>query len=112
MCTSPTANYKLELLEALVQREQCIWRIQRSCGCPIPGSVQDQVGHRGLEQPALVGGVPARGRGWNWVSFKVPSNSDHPVILWEEEQTQRPEQSEGVNLYFMRYMQWSLRGQL
>uniref|UniRef100_A0A672V587 Promyelocytic leukemia n=1 Tax=Strigops habroptila TaxID=2489341 RepID=A0A672V587_STRHB len=36
---------------------------QRSCGCPIPGSVQGQVGHRGLEQPALVEGVPARGRG-------------------------------------------------
>ena len=35
----------------------------RSCGCPIPGSVQDQVGHRGLEKPALVEGVPAHGRG-------------------------------------------------
>ncbi|NXK80953.1 TBC20 protein, partial [Amazona guildingii] len=34
---------------------------QRSCGCPIPGSVQGQVGHRGLEQPALVAGV---GAGW------------------------------------------------
>ena len=36
---------------------------QRSCGCPIPGSVQGQVGHRGLEQAVLVEGVPARGRG-------------------------------------------------
>ena len=36
---------------------------QRSCGCPIAGSVQGQVGHRGLEQAALVKGVPARGRG-------------------------------------------------
>ena len=35
---------------------------QRSCGCPIPGSVQGQVG-RGLEQPGLVEGVPAHGRG-------------------------------------------------
>jgi len=35
---------------------------QRSCGCPLPGSVQGQAG-RGFEQPGLVGGVPARGRG-------------------------------------------------
>jgi len=35
---------------------------QRSCGCPIPGGVQDQVGW-GFEQPGLVGGVTARGRG-------------------------------------------------
>jgi len=30
---------------------------QRSCGCPLPGSVG-----RGFEQPGLVGGVPAHGR--------------------------------------------------
>jgi len=35
---------------------------QRSCGCPLPGRAQGQVG-RGLEQPGLVEGVPARGRG-------------------------------------------------
>ena len=35
---------------------------QRSCGCPLRGSVQGQVG-RGFEHPALVGGVPAQGRG-------------------------------------------------
>ena len=34
---------------------------QRSCGCPIPGSVQGQAG-RGLEQPGLVEGVPAHGK--------------------------------------------------
>uniref|UniRef100_A0A672UC28 Uncharacterized protein n=1 Tax=Strigops habroptila TaxID=2489341 RepID=A0A672UC28_STRHB len=39
------------------------WQVaQRSCGCPIPGSVQGKVG-QGLEQPGLVEGVPARGRG-------------------------------------------------
>ena len=37
-------------------------RLPRSCGCPIPGSVQGQVG-RGFEQPGLVEGVPAHGRG-------------------------------------------------
>ena len=31
-------------------------------GCPLPGSVQGQVG-RGFEQPGLVEGVPAHGRG-------------------------------------------------
>ena len=35
---------------------------ERSCGCPLPGSVQGQVG-RGFEQPGLVEGVPAHGRG-------------------------------------------------
>jgi len=35
---------------------------QRSCGYPLPGSVQGQVG-QGFEQPGLVQGVPAHGRG-------------------------------------------------
>ena len=35
---------------------------QRGCGWPIPGSVQGQVGW-GFEQPGLVEGVPAHGRG-------------------------------------------------
>ncbi|CAM9222639.1 unnamed protein product, partial [Bubo scandiacus] len=35
---------------------------QRSCGCPLPGSVQGQVG-RGFDQCDLVEGVPAHGRG-------------------------------------------------
>jgi len=38
---------------------------QRGCGCPTLGSVQGQAGW-GFEQPGLVGGVPAHGRGgWN-----------------------------------------------
>jgi len=35
---------------------------QRSCVWPLPGSVQGQVGW-GFEQPGLVEGVPAHGRG-------------------------------------------------
>jgi len=35
---------------------------QRSCGCPLPGSVQGQVGW-GSEQPRPMEGVPAHGRG-------------------------------------------------
>jgi len=35
---------------------------QRSCGCPLPGSVQGQAG-QGFDQPGLVEGVPAHGRG-------------------------------------------------
>jgi len=54
---------------------------QRSCGCPLPGSVQGQSGW-GFEQPALVEGVPAHGRGgWNWTIFKVPSNLNQSMIL-------------------------------
>jgi len=35
---------------------------QRSCGCPLPGRVQGQAGWSS-EQPGLVEGVPAHGRG-------------------------------------------------
>jgi len=35
---------------------------QRSCGCPLPGSVRGQAGW-GFEQPGLVEGVPGHGRG-------------------------------------------------
>jgi len=35
---------------------------QRSCGCPLPRNVQDQVGWA-FEQPGLVEGVPAHARG-------------------------------------------------
>ncbi|TRZ19639.1 hypothetical protein HGM15179_007507 [Zosterops borbonicus] len=46
-----------EVGEALAQGAQ------RSCGCPwIPGSAQGQVG-QGLEQPGIVEGIPAHGRG-------------------------------------------------
>ena len=31
---------------------------QRGCGCPLPGSIQDQAGWD-FEQSGLVGGVPA-----------------------------------------------------
>jgi len=34
----------------------------KSCGCPLPGSVQGQIGW-GFEQPGLVEGIPARDRG-------------------------------------------------
>jgi len=34
---------------------------QRSCGCPLPGSVQAQAGW-GFEQPGLAEDVPAHGR--------------------------------------------------
>ena len=36
--------------------------VQRSCDCSLPGSIQGQVGW-GFEQPRLVEGVPAHGRG-------------------------------------------------
>ncbi|NWS50671.1 FOLR1 protein, partial [Probosciger aterrimus] len=34
---------------------------------------------QGLEQAALVEGVPALGRGWSWKSFKVPFNPNQAV---------------------------------
>lgn len=53
---------------------------QRSCGCTILGNVQGQAGGP-LDQTGLVESVSAHGRGWDWMSFKVPSNLNHCRIL-------------------------------
>jgi len=47
---------------------------QRSCGCPLPGSVQGQFGW-GFEHPGLVEGVPAHGRGigTRWALRSLPA---------------------------------------
>jgi len=44
--------------------------------CPLPGSVQGQVG-RGFEPPGLVEGVPARGRGvgTRWSIRSLPTQT-------------------------------------
>jgi len=48
---------------------------QGSCGCPIPGGAQGQVG---WALGSCSGGEhPAHGGGWNWMIFKVPSNLSH-----------------------------------
>lgn len=47
---------------------------QGSCGCPMPGSVQGQVG-RGLEQPGLVEGVAAYGRRAHWSLRSLPTQT-------------------------------------
>jgi len=49
---------------------------QRSCGCPLTGSAQGQVG-RGLEQPGPVEGVPAHGRGvgTGWSVRSLPTQT-------------------------------------
>ena len=49
-----------------------------SYGYPIPAGAQGQVGC-GPGQPELVGGNQPMAGGWNWMDFKVTSNS---TILW------------------------------
>lgn len=53
---------------------------QGSCGCPIPGSVKVQTGW-GSGQPNLVVGNLVRDRGWYWMIFKGPPNSNNFIIL-------------------------------
>jgi len=54
-------RYKEEILYS--EGGEALERVaQRSCGCPLPESVQGQAG-RGFEQPGLVEGVPAHGEG-------------------------------------------------
>jgi len=54
---------------------------QSGGGCPISGDIQGQAG-QGSEHPDLAAGVSihCRGVGLRW-PFRVPSNSNHPVIL-------------------------------
>ena len=54
---------------------------QRSCGCPIPGGAQGQVGW-GPGQPEVLGGGPAHGRGLELCDLWGPSNLMRSVILW------------------------------
>ena len=65
-------RYKEEILpceggEALAQVAQ------RSCGCPLPGRVQGQVGRWEVSLPMA--------EGWDWMGFKVPPNTNRSVIL-------------------------------
>jgi len=56
--------------------------VQRSCACPILGSVQSEV-RWGFEQPDLLKDVPAHGTGdWTKQSLKAPSNPNHSMILY------------------------------
>jgi len=50
---------------------------QRSCGFPLPGSAQGQVG-RDWEHPGLVEAVPAHG--WNWMTLNIPSIPNHSML--------------------------------
>uniref|UniRef100_A0A672V1B6 MYC associated factor X n=1 Tax=Strigops habroptila TaxID=2489341 RepID=A0A672V1B6_STRHB len=50
---------------------------QRSCGCPIPGSVQGQVGHRGLEQPALASRAQILDKATEYIQYMRRKNHTH-----------------------------------
>ena len=52
-----------------------------TCGCPIPGGIQSQVGW-GPGQPELVGGNQLTAGGWYWVIFNVHSKPSYSMILW------------------------------
>ena len=62
------------------QRVAQIQGAQRSCGCPIPGGIQGQVGW-GLGQPDLVDVNQPNAGVWNWMGLKVPFNLRHSMIL-------------------------------
>ena len=75
LCRLDVSKKFLEGAEALAQDAQS------SCGWPwIPGNVQGQAGW-GLEQPGTVEVVPAHGREWNWMSFKVPSSPNRFITF-------------------------------
>ena len=80
---------------------------QRSCGCPLPGSVQGQAGW-GSGQPALVEGVPAHGRaaGTRW-SIRYLRNPSHSMILWFQDMQVSPNPL--VRDHSQSRMAWELR---
>ena len=55
-------NQTLSELDALATIDALEQVVQRDCGCPIPGGIQDQAGWS-PGHPALVGGNPADVRG-------------------------------------------------
>lgn len=57
---------------------------QRGCGCPIPGTIQGQVG-RVLEQGGTEEGVPAHGMGVELDDFQVPSNGKYRSVALRKE---------------------------
>ena len=62
-----------------VRVTRCWHRLPRAAvGAPSLGG-QGQAG-LGWEQPGLAASVPAHGRGWDWMVFKVPSNPNPSVI--------------------------------
>ena len=61
-------------VEALAQAAQ------RSCGCPIHGCVQGQIGW-GPDQPDLVMAILLMAGGWSEVVFGIPSNPSRSIIL-------------------------------
>lgn len=68
----------------------CVTSVSATCGCPIPGIVQDQVGW-GLEQSGLVEGESLHMAGrWNEI-LKVPFNPNHSRLLWNEAHLVRTE---------------------
>lgn len=73
---SPQLTSGTEALPGRVAEEQevlgfLVFLASGGCECPSPGRVQSQVGE-GLEQPDLVGGIPAHGKGTQVpVIFKV-----------------------------------------
>jgi len=67
----------LRMQKPLSSRTGC----PESCGCPIRGNSQGQVGW-GPGQPNPVGGNQPMAGSWDWMGFKVPSNPNHSVILW------------------------------
>lgn len=61
-------DFRIFINERLYMSQQCVLmaqkanRILRSCGCPVPRSIQGQVGW-GFEEPDLVKDAPPYGRG-------------------------------------------------
>ena len=58
---------------------------QRSCGCPVPGGVQGQVGwgpgQSGLVLDKEVDGSACDRAVWSLIILEIPSNPSHSMIL-------------------------------
>ena len=73
-------RFRLDIRNKFYEGGEALAQVaQRSCGCSLIGSVQDQVGW-GFEQAGLVEGVPAHGRGVGpgWSLRTLPIQT----ILW------------------------------
>ncbi|KAJ7413909.1 hypothetical protein WISP_87632 [Willisornis vidua] len=82
MASTDREEFHFRCLGGNVVSETLAQGAQSSCGCPIPGSVQGQ-GGQDLEQPGLVGGVPAHGRGGTgWSLRSLPSQTFPTFVMY------------------------------
>lgn len=89
--TEPNSDQAMEIgvkteavVESIRMDKEQLWLLNSTlpcCSCPVPGSIQGQAGDGSWSNLGWWKVVPARGRGWDGMLCKVPSNPNHCIFL-------------------------------